>query len=111
MGTCRFSLRHTRRQDDGLQIGSVDWLPEPPPCAVPESHAVLSQVLGRFMDKLGPDYPGYSPERLDDAVWTGYRLSELLPLSIIEKQNLLEMADPIERLQDLLEILPRFQSD
>jgi len=108
-GTRRFALQHTRRQEDGLQIGSVDWLPEPPPCPVPESYAVLSQVLGRFMDKLGPDYPGYCPERLDDAVWTGYRLSDLLPLSIVEKQNLLEMTDPIERLQDLLEILPRFQ--
>jgi len=111
VGAQRFKLQHARRQDDGLQIGVVDWLPEPPPCPVPESYSVLSQVLGRFMDKLGPDYPAYSPERLDDAVWMGYRLSELLPLSVIEKQNLLEMTDPMERLQDLLEILPRFQSD
>jgi hypothetical protein len=72
---------------------------------------VLSQVLGRFMDKLGPHYPSYAPERLDDAVWLGYRLSELLPLSTVEKQNLLEMAAPLERLQELLTILPRFQPD
>jgi hypothetical protein len=39
----------------------------------------------------------------------GYRLAEFLPLSDIEKQNLLELTDPIKRLQDLLEILPRFQ--
>jgi Lon protease-like protein len=111
IGTRRFLLQHTGRQEDGLQLGTVDWLPEPPPCAVPESYFVLSQVLGRFMDKLGPNYPSYSPERLDDAVWLGYRLSELLPLSAIEKQNLLEMTEPMARLQNLLEILPRFQSD
>jgi len=110
-GTRRFLLRNTHRQEDGLQLGAIERLPEPRQCAVPESYSVLSQVLGRFMDKLGPDYPAYSPERLDDAVWLGYRLSELLPLSVIEKQNLLEMTDPIERLQFLLEILPKFQSD
>jgi hypothetical protein len=110
-GTRRFLLQHTVRQKDGLQLGTVEWLPEPPPRAVPETYFVLSQILGRFLDKLGPNYPAYSPERLDDAAWLGYRLSELLPLSAIEKQNLLEMTDPMERLQNLLEILPRFQSD
>jgi len=110
-GTSRFLLRHTHRQEDGLQLGAVERLPEPQPCTVPEGYSVLSQVVGRFMDKLGPDYPTYSPERLDDAVWLGYRLSELLPLSMVEKQNLLEMDDPVDRLQALLEILPKFQSD
>jgi Lon protease-like protein len=46
---------------------------------------------------------------LQDATWVGYRLSELLPLSSIEKQHLLELPDPLDRLQNLLEILPRFQ--
>jgi len=72
---------------------------------------VLSQVLNRFLDKLGTGYLAYTPEQLDDAVWVGYRLAELLPLSDIEKQNLLELPDPIKRLQDLLEILPRFQPE
>jgi Lon protease-like protein len=40
----------------------------------------------------------------------GYRLSELLPLSGIEKQHLLELADPLDRLQGLIDIIPRFQS-
>jgi len=110
-GTRRFLLRHTRQQEDGLKLGVIEWLPEPPRCAVPEAYFVLAQVLGGFMDKLGPEYPSYEPERLDDAVWLGYRLSEFLPLSSIEKQNLLEMTDPVERLHTLLEILPRFQSD
>ncbi len=111
VGTRRFLLKHTRKQEDGLLLGVVDWLPEPEPCAVPESHFVLSQVLSRFMEKLGPGYPAYTPDQLDDAVWLGYRLSEFLPLAAIEKQNLLELSDPMERLQQLLEILPRFQSD
>jgi hypothetical protein len=86
-------------------------LAEPDPCPLPAAYFVLSQVLSRFLDKLGPGYLAYAPEQLDDAVWVGYRLAELLPLSDIEKQNLLELTDPIKRLQDLLEILPRFQSE
>jgi len=109
-GTDRFAVVNTRKQEDGLMLGEVSWLPEPPACPIPEPYSVLSQVLDRFLEKLGPHYPTGTPELLDDAVWVGYRLSELLPLSVIEKQNLLELSNPIERLQDLLDILPRFQS-
>jgi len=33
----------------------------------------------------------------------------LLPLNLNEKQVLLQMSDPLERLQTLVEVLPRFQ--
>lgn len=39
----------------------------------------------------------------------GYRLAEFLPLDNHEKQHLLEIGDPLERLQILVEVLPRFQ--
>jgi len=58
---------------------------------------------------VSQQYPEYTPDHLQDASWVGYRLSELLPLSSVEKQHLLELSDPLERLQNLLEILPRFQ--
>lgn len=111
IGAARFRVEHTRKQTDGLMLGTVVPLPEPEPQILPPDYAVLAQVLSRFMDKMGDQYPDYTPAMLDDALWVGYRLSELLPLSSIEKQNLLEKTDPIERLQDLLEILPRFQSE
>jgi Lon protease-like protein len=95
---------------DGLFRAQVRVLPEAPECAVPEAYSVLSDVLGRFMEKVSDQYPDYVPEKLQDAAWLGYRLSELLPLAGIEKQHLLEMQDPLGRLQKLLEILPRFQS-
>jgi len=110
VGTARFLTEHTRKQEDGLFIGQVSWLPEPSPCPVPVAHSVLSGVLGRFMEKVGDDYPEYRPDLLQDAVWVGYRLTELLPLPTIEKQHLLELSDPVARLQTLVEILPRFQT-
>jgi len=109
-GTVRYATESTRKQKDGLYIGQVCYLNEPAGCQVPESHAVLSSLLARFMDKVGQRYPEYTPGHLQDALWVGYRLSELLPLATIEQQHLLEMGDPLERLQKLLEIMPRFQS-
>jgi Lon protease-like protein len=109
-GTIRFMTENTWQEEDGLFRAKVRVLPEPPECAVPEAFSILSEVLGRFMEKLDHQYPDYTPAHLQNAVWVGYRLSELLPLSGIEKQHLLEHTDPIERLQGLINIMPRFQS-
>lgn len=109
-GTARFILGKERHNEAGLMMAEVTWLPEPPPTQVPVSHDVLCQVLARFMEKAADHYPDYSPESLEDASWVGYRLSELLPLGGLEKQHLLELDDPVDRLQKLLELMPRFQT-
>jgi Lon protease-like protein len=110
-GAERFETEETWREEDDLLRGRVRLLPEPPSCAVPEAYAILSEVLARFMEKVGSHYPQYTPDHLQDAAWVGYRLAELLPLSGVEKQHLLELDDPIERLQVLIETLPRFQRE
>ncbi len=109
-GTLRFATENTWQDDDGLFRAQVRVLPEPEGCEVPEAYSVLSDVVARFMEQVSRNYPGYTPDCLQDAVWLGYRLSELLPLAGIEKQHLLELSDPLERLQKLVDILPRFQS-
>lgn len=111
VGAARFRLRQSYRRDDGLMLGAIESLSEPDPFQLPVAYALLGQVLERFMEKLGEHYPSFSHQRLQDGVWVGYRLAELLPLAAIEKQNLLELTDPLQRLQYLLEILPRFQMD
>lgn len=111
IGADRFRVHHTERQADGLMLGQVELIAEPPIQTVPPAYSVLSQVLARFMEKVGDQYPGHTPERLDDANWVGYRLAELLPLAAIEKQQLLELNDPLRRLDSLLQTLPRFQSE
>jgi len=108
-GSTRFVLGDDRQEKNGLMFGEVEWLPEPPPTTLPIDYDVLGQVLARFMEKASDNYPDYTPESLQDACWVGYRLSELLPLGGVEKQHLLELSDPIDRLQSLLDLLPRFQ--
>lgn len=110
-GAERFVTEETWREPNGLLRARVRLLAEPPRTAVPEAFALLSEVLDRFMEKVGEHYPQFTPAHLQDAAWVGYRLAELLPLSGIEKQHLLELDDPLARLQVLLETLPRFQRD
>ena len=110
IGTVRFITESSWRQDDGLLRSRVRILPEPASRPLPEAYSLLADVLGRFMEKVGHQYPSWSEESLQDAVWVGYRLAELLPLAAIEKQHLLELSDPMERLQSLVDVLPRFQS-
>lgn len=111
VGTVRFHTESVWRDESGLFFATATVLPEPPPCEVPAEYSVLSTITARFMENLGQQYPSYTPDLLQDASWVGYRLSELLPLSVIEKQHLLELDDPIARLQNLIEQLPRFQAE
>jgi Lon protease-like protein len=110
VGTVRFVVDTSWQEDDGLFRARVNVLPEPAPHRLPEAYSLLADVLGRFMEKVGHQYPSWSEDCLEDAVWVGYRLAELLPLAGIEKQHLLELSDPMERLQSLVDVLPRFQS-
>ena len=39
------------------------------------------------------------PHAFDDAAWVGYRLADILPVQSLAKQKLLELEDPISRLE------------
>jgi Lon protease-like protein len=109
-GGKRFRVIETRSRDNGLIIGSVQWLDAPTSThRLPESLQILAEVLRQFLDKVGDNYPGWHTGLLEDADWVGYRLTELLPLGNLEKQALLELDDPESRLQRILERLPDFQ--
>jgi Lon protease-like protein len=102
-------IETTRMRDNALLMAEVNLLAESEPVEVPEEYSVLSLIAGRFMEQLGDNFPDFQPADLQDASWLGYRLSELLSLENQEKQTLLQITDPLDRLQLLLELLPRFQ--
>lgn len=110
-GGRKFAVDATRSRDDGLLVGTVRYETPEPPSALPPEFGLLAEILRGFMDKVGGDYPAFENPRLDEAEWVGYRLTELLPLEAMEKQGLLELTDPLQRLQALLDVLPRFQAD
>ena len=61
------------------------------------------------MEQLGDRYPDFVPADLDDANWVGFRMAEFLPYEVEEKQVLLQIDDPFERLQLILNTMPKFQ--
>ena len=110
-GERRFEVQSTTARDDGLLIGNLRPLAPEPPIALPARFGLLSEIVNGFMNSIGSDYPSFEDQQPDSATWVGYRLTELLPLENAEKQALLELKDPLDRLQALVEVLPRFQTD
>ena len=108
-GRQKFIIQKTRMRDNGLLMAEVQTLDETDPVDLPDEFSVLSMITGRFMEQAGNNYPSFQPRLLQDANWVAYRLAELLPLANSEKQVLLQTGDPLERLQLLLDVLPRFQ--
>jgi Lon protease-like protein len=108
-GRQKFIIQKTRMRDNGLLMAEVETLDEPGLVDLPDEFSVLSLITARFMEQMGKNYPSFRSRHLQDASWVGYRLAELLPLKNDERQVLLQMSEPLERLQLLLEVLPRFQ--
>lgn len=109
-GHRRFRVLGTRVRDNGLLVGDVEYLHEPAgsPRLRPE-HALLGELLRRILERAGDAGTGGgadpSPLLLENAAWVGWRLAELLPLSLPQRQALLQQDDPHARLQALLDVI------
>jgi len=104
--TERFVVRSTRTEPSGLLIGSVDAVSVEPAIAVPDELELAVEILRHIIDEYG-DARFPAPHEFGNAVWVGYRLSEVLPLKRSIKQNLLEMNDSVVRLRILTEFLKK----
>ncbi|WP_222565584.1 LON peptidase substrate-binding domain-containing protein [Novilysobacter antarcticus] len=105
-GTRRFRVRDVRIRDNGLQVARIDWCePEPVSMLSPE-HGLLSTLLRGILERFGGEYAKAEQALFDDASWIGWRLAELLPLADEQRQQLLQIDDPHERLDRLLVLLP-----
>ena len=84
------------REPDGLNRGRVLDIAADPVVPVPPDQAWLAEVVLQVLPGAEDMYRHV--ERRDDAAWVGNRLAELLPLSLTDRQALLELSDPLERL-------------
>ena len=96
LGEQRFRLCRRWQQADGLNLAEVDYLPDAP-CALPAELAHLGELLREVLPQLGERY-AHVTAHYDDAGWVGNRWAEVLPLTCAERQQLLELADPLARL-------------
>jgi Lon protease-like protein len=86
----------------------VLW-PADSPQQVPVEFALLQSIAERLVETMAPHFRRAPRSMYDDAGWVGFRLAELLPLDAEEQQRLLELTDPLQRLAELRDVLPRFQ--
>jgi len=105
-GARRFHVHRTRVRDNGLVVAQVDWRPPDPDDELRPEHALLGLLLQRLLEQAGGEHANPPPARLDDAAWVGWRLAQWLPLSVLQRQSLLQEDDPHARLDQLLEWLP-----
>jgi len=100
VGERRFRVLRHWREDDGLNVAEVEYLTEAAPCPLPPALAHLAELLRELLPQLGSDYT-HVEAHYDDAGWVGNRWAEILPLAVEEKLSLLELDDPLARLEQV----------
>ena len=107
-GKQRFHILSKSVQANQLTIADVELLPNDPDKEIPHFFAPAVDVLRNLLEQLG--YPFAKLEkRYDDACWVGSRLAELLPLRLEHKQYLLQLDDPIKRLDRLWQLMEELE--
>ena len=107
-GGRRFRIVAQTTRPDGLLRAQVELLAEAPPQIVPAAQQGLLPLLQKIAIDLGPEKMP-EPHDFDDAAWVGYRLSEVLPVQAQAKQKLLELPDPLARLEIVFAYLAQRQ--
>ena len=105
VGEHKFQVQRVWRAADGLNMGEIQWLPAEPAVTLPANYTRLAAAVRRALGELTEQYR-YVEQKFDDAAWVSARLTELLPIELNDKQTLLEMDDPIERLDALMTMVP-----
>jgi Lon protease-like protein len=100
LGEQKFRVEERRVQADGLNVGTITWLPSDQAVPLPPQHAHLGLLLERALPQISDVYKAVQPG-FDDAGWVSSRLAEILPISLSDKQECLEMDDPLARLERL----------
>ena len=104
IGGQRFRLVSAERAADGLNVGTVELIPDEQDVPLPEDYEPLAHILDGVLDDLGKLYESL-PRRLDSAGWVANRFLEILPIRLEEKQQLLDDNDPLARLEIVREVL------
>ena len=105
IGERKFRVQRVWRAPDGLHIGEVSWITPEPRLALPPDYRRLGETVRRAVEELAEQYQ-LVEKHFDDAAWVGSRLTELLPIELNDKQALLELDDPVARLDALMGVVP-----
>ena len=112
-GIHRFKIARQEKLKHGLWIADVVRLEDDLPVKVPGDLEKTADALGKLIRNLQQSdlphgkMPLLIPYRFDDCGWVANRWCELLPLPLVLKQQLMELDNPLLRLELVCDILER----
>ncbi|HEX2547756.1 MAG TPA: LON peptidase substrate-binding domain-containing protein [Ramlibacter sp.] len=112
-GVQRFRIQQSDQLKHGLWVADVERVAADMVVPIPDDLKGTSEALQRLIQslQLKPGNPGpmplQPPWRLDDCGWVANRWCELLPLPVGLKQRLMELDNPLVRLELVSDVLTR----
>ncbi len=85
VGERKFSVTRHWQQEDGLHAADIEFVETEERTELPAEYYHLGELLRRVLPELGDLYAGV-PKHFSDASWVGWRLAEILPIALPEKQ-------------------------
>jgi Lon protease-like protein len=113
MGAQRFRITSSDQLKHGLWVADVERLVPDMVVPIPEDLQPTADALERLIQslQLKADNPGpmplLPPFKLADCGWVANRWCELLPLPVALKQRLMELDNPLVRLELVSDVLTR----
>lgn len=112
-GAQRFRITSSDQLKHGLWVADVERLASDMVVPVPDDLKGTSDALSRLIQSLqqrsadAGQMPLQEPWQLDDCGWVANRWCELLPLPVALKQRLMELDNPLVRLELVSDVLTR----
>ncbi|MES2360472.1 MAG: LON peptidase substrate-binding domain-containing protein [Pseudomonadota bacterium] len=112
-GAQRFRISNREKLRHGLWIADVTRLDDDLAIKVPDDLQASANALGKLIKSLqqrdlpNEQMPLVAPYLLDDCGWVANRWCELLPMPLELKQRLMELDNPLVRLELVSDILER----
>lgn len=113
IGAQRFEIFNREKLKHGLWIADVTRLDDDQDVKVPDDLRGTANALGKLIKTLQEravppeQMPLEPPYRLDDCGWVANRWCELLPMPVALKQRLMELDNPLVRLELVSDILEK----
>ena len=112
-GAQRFTISNREKLKHGLWIADVERMDDDIAVKVPEDLMPSANALGKLIKNLqqrdipSEQIPLQAPYRLDDCGWVANRWCELLPMPLELKQRLMQLDNPLVRLELVSDILEK----
>jgi hypothetical protein len=98
IGKERFILTSHYTDENGLNMGEIEILEPEKKLLLPEGYVTLSAILETILNEFSDLYASVKKD-FNDASWVGYRLAEILPIELSQRQIYLEIDEPLDRLE------------